>query len=384
MIVVAWHFVWAFAPDQLGSVAGRSSPGLIGSPAIAAIDGPAAVALFFVLSGFVVPLGFFRDGRRRVAVQAVAKRWLRLAVPAASAALLSYLLFRLGLFHYREAAGVTHSEWLASYGGSDPSGTLVPSLAGALEEGLVGAFLRDYDTYAPVLWTMHQELLGSLVSLAMALIICRSGSLLCGLGLIGGSALALMTDPWLVPFIVGTGLAVLSWRHPSNLHWAVAVASICLGLFLFGYLEPTGSYAGFQVVQDSTGYRDDRILVHTLAGALIIIGLIGNDAAGRALRIRPLVALGRLSFPIYLFHFPLLCSLACGLFITFQRAATYQVSLALVVIIYLPVVLVSGLLFGRVDDAWTVFVNRLSNILLIRVTRSVAQQKKFKLDYCDR
>src|SRR5690242_3876355 len=101
MIVVAWHFVWAFAPQQLGSVAGLSSPGLIGSPVLASIDGPAAVALFFVLSGFVVPLGFFREGRLRVAVQSVAKRWLRLAVPAVLTALLSYVLFRLGLFHYR-------------------------------------------------------------------------------------------------------------------------------------------------------------------------------------------------------------------------------------------------------------------------------------------
>src|ERR1700722_1765234 len=118
-MVVAWHFVWAFAPSQLGSVAGSPEQGLVGSPIAASIDGPAAVVLFFVLSGFVIPLRFFRSGQARTVVQAAAKRWPRLAGLSVLAVLFSYVLFRLGLFHYREAAIVTGSDWLCLYGGGD-------------------------------------------------------------------------------------------------------------------------------------------------------------------------------------------------------------------------------------------------------------------------
>ena len=54
-IVVAWHFLWAFDPARIGIVDGFDpSSALLGSVSFASIDGPAAVTLFFVLSGFAM------------------------------------------------------------------------------------------------------------------------------------------------------------------------------------------------------------------------------------------------------------------------------------------------------------------------------------------
>ncbi|HYZ24574.1 MAG TPA: acyltransferase [Rhodopila sp.] len=364
MMVVAWHFIWAFAPWQLGSVAGLPTSGMVGSPVAASIDGPAAVALFFVLSGFVLPLGLFRSGRVRTAIQAAAKRWLRLAGLSVVAVLSCYALFRLDLFRYREAAGLTGSTWLGSYGGGDPTGRFVPSLTGALSEGLIGAFVWNSDAYNPVLWTMRHELFGSFVSIGavLATLCVPRWACRCILALL--VVLVPLADPWLIPFVVGTGLAFLVWRHGARLGPGAAALSIVAGLFLFGYLEPTGAYAGIPVIQDSAGYRYDRILVHTLSALLILLGLIGNEEASRVLRTGPLLLLGRLSFPIYLFHFPLMCSLACGLFFIFHGRVPYGVGLMLVAAIYLPVVLLLAVLFARVDEAWGAWVNRFTDRLL--------------------
>jgi peptidoglycan/LPS O-acetylase OafA/YrhL len=364
VMVVAWHFVWAFSPAALGSVAGMPASGLIGSPLLAVIDGPAAVCLFFVLSGFVLPLGLFRAGRSRVAVQAAAKRWLRLAGLSVLAVLLSYALFRLGLFHYREAARLTHSAWLGSYGGGDPGHTLSPSLFGALREGLVGAFVQNADTYDPVLWTMRHELFGSFVSIGVGLAVWRA-SASAGLGiLLAAVLLSAAADPWLIAFVAGTGLAWLVWRRGVRLRGPVAAASIAAGLFLFGYLEPHGVYRAIPVLQDSAGFRYDRIVLHTVSAVLIMLGLIGNDTAGRLFKTTPLLWLGRLSFAVYLFHFPLLCSLACGLFVSAHRHLSYAGSLAVAAALYVPVVLLAGMVFTRVDEAWGTWVNRLTNALL--------------------
>src|SRR6185437_12079081 len=116
---------------------------LLGSVSFASIDGPAAVTLFFVLSGFVLPLGFFRSGRTEIIVRAAAKRWLRLVCLVLLAALLSYMLFRLGLYRYREAAEISQSTWLGTFGGAIPQEGFMPSLSDALLEGSLFAFLRE-------------------------------------------------------------------------------------------------------------------------------------------------------------------------------------------------------------------------------------------------
>ncbi len=369
--VVVWHFLWAFAPWELGTVAGWPSQGLAGNVATALMDGPAAVAVFFVLSGFVIPLRFFRSGQSRALVQAVAKRWPRLAGLSVLAVLFAYGLFHFGLFRYREAGDLTGSDWLASYGGGAPGRMPTPSLTGALREGLVGAFLDESDAYDPVLWTMRHELFGSSLSLALALVICRVSVKACGIILISAVVLAIAVDPWLLSFVAGTGLAFVVWTRRGRLSAFATAVSISLGMFLFGYLEPVGAYSFVPVVQDAAGYRYDRIVLHTVSGLLIILGLVGNERVARAFSARPLLLLGRLSFPIYVFHFPLLCSLGCGLFITLRQSMSYQATIALVAAVYASALLLTGGLLVQVDDAWGVWLNRLSSLLLARGARAL-------------
>lgn len=370
VMVVAWHFLWAFAPWELGTVAGWPSHGLIGNPVTAAIDGPAAVALFFVLSGFVVPLRFFHSGRSRTVFRAAAKRWPRLAGLSVLAALFAYAMFQFDLFHYRQAGALTGSDWLATYGGGAPGGRFAPSFTGALREGLIGAFVNKSDNYDPVLWTMRHELLGSLLSLAVAVALRRGPMKPGGIFVIAATALATALDPWLFPFVVGTGLAFIVCTRQVRLGGPAAAACMVIGVFLFGYLQPTGAYSGLPVIQDTAGYRYDRIMLHTVSGLLIILGLVGNDNAGRALAARPLLLLGRISFPVYLFHFPLLCSLGCGLFILFQQRISYVASIALVACIYASVVLLTSVLMVRIDDVWGAWVDRLANLVLTQIARN--------------
>jgi peptidoglycan/LPS O-acetylase OafA/YrhL len=97
---------------------------------------------------------------------------------------------------------------------------------------------------------------------------------------------------------------------------------------------------------------------------MIIVGLIGNHRLGLSLASPPFRLLGRLSFPVYLFHFPLLCSVACGLFVVLQPAMSHQGTLLLVAAVYAPLVIGVGYLFARVDDLWLGWVNRFSSRLI--------------------
>jgi peptidoglycan/LPS O-acetylase OafA/YrhL len=364
-IVVAWHFLWAFDPAKLGIVDGFDpSATMLGSVGFASIDGPAAVTLFFVLSGFVLPLGFLRSGHTDIVMRAAAKRWLRLVCLVMLAVLLSWLLFRLGLYRHREAAQLSQSAWLGTFGGSHPQQGFSPSLLGALAEGSLFAFLREPDMYDPVLWTMHHEFLGSFVTFFLAVVMCRARTAAAVWLLAVAAVVVQFTDPYLIAFVVGTGLAWLVARFDIRLSPGMALACIAAGIFLFGYLEPRGAYAAFATVRDPGPARFDRIAIHTISGLMIILGLIGNHRLGRSLTSPPFRLLGRLSFPVYLFHFPLLCSLACGLFVMLQPSMSHQGTLLLVAAVYAPVVIGVGYLFARVDDVWLGWVNRFSSRLI--------------------
>ncbi len=364
-IVVAWHFLWAFDPARIGIVDGFDpSAALLGSVSFASIDGPAAVTLFFVLSGFVLPLGFFRSGRTELVVRATAKRWLRLVCLVMLAVLLSWILFRCGLYRHREAAQLSQSAWLGTFGGSHPGHGFQPSLPGALLEGSLFAFLREPDMYDPVLWTMHHEFLGSFVTFFLALLLRRTRPA-AALWLLTTAAIVVhFTDPYLIAFVAGTGVAWLMSRSGLHLSPLAALGCIAAGIFLFGYLEPRGTYAVFSAVRDAGPARFDRIAIHTASGVLIIVGLLGNDRLGSSLTIAPFRLLGRLSFPVYLFHFPLLCSLACGVFVLLRPAVSLQDTLLVVAAIYAPLVIGVGYVFACVDEAWLRWVNRFSARLI--------------------
>nr|WP_294512217.1 acyltransferase [uncultured Rhodopila sp.] len=365
LVVVAWHFAYAFLPRDIGIVPSfNPAAGLVGSPMFAALNGPAAVMLFFVLSGYVLPLGYFQSGRSEVVLRAVAKRWFRLAGLTLIAALVSYLLFRFGLYQYREAAVATRSDWLGSFGGGDVNGGLQPSLLSAVLEGAVFAFVSPVDAYNPVFWTMRDELFGSVMVFGLAMVLSRSRALTCVVLLVLTAVGTQFVDPRLVAFVAGLALSLASASGMVPVSRWLAPVCLVLGLWLFGYLEPRGMYAWLGFLHDGSEWRYDRICLHTLGGVLLILGVLGSERAGAMLASGAGRLLGRLSFPVYLFHFPLLCSLTCWLFLLARSSLGQDAAVAVAGLGTLPALLAVGYAFARVDELWVARLNRLARIVV--------------------
>ena len=309
------------------------------------------------------------DGLRSV-LRAVAKRWFRLVGLTVAAAVVSYLLFRFSLYYYREVASITQSEWLRSFGGGDINGQLQPSLTDAILEGSVFAFLRNADVYDPVLWTMRDELFGSLLTFGLGLLIWRRRMpVACGV-LVAAAAAALYVDPRLIAFICGLAM---SWANARGIltipRWSAPIC-LMLGAVLFGYLEPRGLYAPFGILKDHSGWRYDQIWLHTIGAILLIAGILGSNWAGRLLASKAGQALGRLSFPVYLFHFPLLCSLSCWLFLTARPAMPHAAALTVAALGTIPALLTVGYVFARLDEIWLALVNRVARRVIAMPKRT--------------
>ena len=361
LVVVAWHFAYTFLPRRIGIVPPFDpAAGLVGNPAFALLNGPGAVMLFLVLSGYVLPLGYFQSGRSEVVLRAVAKRWFRLAGLTLLAAVGSYLLFRFGLYRYRQAAAFTGSDWLGSFGGGDVNGRLQPSLLSAVLEGAVFAFVGRSDAYDPVFWTMRGELFGSLMVFGLALMLHRCRVLTGAALLVLAAAATQCTDPRLAAFVAGLALSWADARGVVSVPRWMAPCCLVAGLLLFGYLEPRGAYAWLGFLHDGSEWRYDRIWLHTLGGVLLILGVPGCERASAVMASCGARLLGRLSFPVYLFHFPLLCSLTCRLFLAARPLLPHDAAVAVAAAGTLPALLAAGYAFARADELWVAQLNRVS------------------------
>lgn len=185
---------------------------------------------FFVLSGFVLCWSYFHSRDHASLKRSVIKRWPRLAGPVLITTLASYCLFKLGAYHFSEAALLTKSPWLGTFALSGWTPEFTPNIFKAIIQGITTFFSGDA-TYNSNLWTMQPEFLGSLVVFLLGALIVSIFSLqyvilLAPLFLVW----ALGTNMYFFPFVLGLFLA--AWMAGSSKTRTMELA-IALGFFCF-------------------------------------------------------------------------------------------------------------------------------------------------------
>jgi peptidoglycan/LPS O-acetylase OafA/YrhL len=105
IIVVFWHSMLGFFPSGAGIFSYFPlDQTLVGKPWFGLLNGNAAIAFFFVLSGFVLTQSYFQKRDDLSIVRGAVKRWPRLAIPVVVAVLMSWGLFALGLYRFADVA----------------------------------------------------------------------------------------------------------------------------------------------------------------------------------------------------------------------------------------------------------------------------------------
>lgn len=249
--------------------------------------------------------------------------------------LASWLLFVLGAYHFQEAGALSGSSWLSRFGNA-PDYPFQPSLRGALSEGALLTFIRPGSfNYDSALWTMRIEVAGSMLSFAMAVLLVRLQRRNIWLTVSACAAALLLCryiDPYYCAFIFGVLLA----RQP-NPHAAMpailAFPLLAAALFLLGYTDASdGVYHLLHITRIGAMY------VLTAAAFLTIALILHTPGLHRMLDNRYMAFLGELSFPLYLVHTLVICSIGSRVFVlTRSLAATVLTVVAGSVISAMPI-----------------------------------------------
>jgi peptidoglycan/LPS O-acetylase OafA/YrhL len=340
------HFFLCFFPHGFDAL----FPGLQVSPArdgriesilrlpLASVlwNGNFAVAIFFVLSGFVLSRPYYAATNLETLRDRYLKRYLRLGIPSAASVLLGYALLRSHSLENLAAASLSHSDWLKSYF------AFQPSLAGALQDASYRVIFLGADRYNPPLWTMRIEFIGSLITFAFYTLMPSSGWRKLQHYAIAVVSLGIFMQKdaiYYYAFLLGG----LLWILPKPGAF-VKYVFLAVGLLLASYQYD----AAFRWLPQPSWYEPKWF--YNVIGAFLIMWSLRSGMLDGFLGSRPLRLLGRMSYSVYLTHFFVLCTFTCWFYIRFAPLHSVVAWVAADLLLSSALLFVVAYVFERVVD----------------------------------
>ena len=356
MMVLFHHFLLVIAPRLHGRNFPDDPIALVRTPLYALVNGTAAVAIFFVLSGFVLTFRAMEDRDWRPLLAGVLKRWPRLVPLVAAVNVLSAIFVMLGLYQDRTWFGADAFN----------QGTGISVIGSALAEGVFSTFFHGSANFNSSLWTMHYELFGNFAAYATALVLIfqRSFARAMAVGVIVMMITATMTGKGGIYYAMPVAgvlvarihaerhaiAAALNFMYPWRMPIAVGTAGLAVVLCGYdGYSKPVGFYA---FVPPRFEWADVEPFVHGVAAVAILLLVLFCDPVRRCLAGPTAALLGRLSFPVYLVHLPILIGLVspihAGLAARFDNAVLAPAAFAS----FIALTLAAAYPLAHLDEWW--------------------------------
>lgn len=325
-IVYLCHFVFTFyygmyslegvhchLPGNLDIAIGQSPFNIL-------FSGNFAVRLFLVMSGYVLCLGYFQTRDKKRLVTSASKRYIRLLPPILVSNVLICLLMYLGAFGNVAVSELTSSPWLAGFNRCEPN------ILDALLEAVFGCFFLGTNQYNGVLWTIPFLFLGALLVYGCAWLFGEKKwryliYAVFGIGL-------LLTD--YAGIFYGFVLCDIIHTQPKLVEWMKKQKVLLWFIFLLGVYLSSYPSAGIHLEVTIYGILGvPRVVLFHLAGALLLVfGVLMLEPLQKLFGLPVFVKLGKLSYSLYLVHFPVIATAGCGLFTLLYGKLPYNGAVA--------------------------------------------------------
>jgi peptidoglycan/LPS O-acetylase OafA/YrhL len=268
-------------------------------------NGNFGVCVFFILSGYVLS-GLAQNSTLSLTAQTV-RRYLRLAIPILLTSTVAWALLAIGAYHNKAAAEIVGSWWMGAWYQFEPS------LADMVWQSLYGCFVGVQPVYNSNLWTMQPELVGSfyvfLINAVSGNRILRAALLLIWawfnlagyFPLFAAGALLFEFETTLRSFyeqIVGN----------SAMKGLVTFALVCIGLYLGSMQDPQPGQALRWYGWLPQFANDNAMRWHQIAALASMVALLWSPTLQSIFGCALGRYFGRISFVMYLFQIPVICS----------------------------------------------------------------------------
>jgi len=300
-----------------------------GSKSVAALfflNGPFAVCVFFITSGFSLSIGTLTRRSTDVLIRMAAGRYFRLAVPIFAICFVIDMLMRWNLVPSADQRPFPLSLTLP----------FEPSLLHVARFSFFDVFVNysQLISYNPPLWTMSFELIGSYI--VFGLLVIRTRRLrwiVAGIFLV----FSLATVSLYALFVAGVCIAE---AYALNLHRSPLAQPTCAVFLVLAaiwamFLPPAPP--GF-----TTSYLACVIL--------LCVALIGLNSTRRFFETRVSRFLGRISFPLYLVQVPIIFCFSLRAIAALEGLGLgVEASHLIAGVVTIPICIIAALAFAPVD-----------------------------------
>jgi len=222
-------------------------------------------------------------------------RYLRLALPATASVIFAWTALTAIPNAAIRLYQLDHSLWMAQ-----TFQQRFPDFFHALFDGMVGIFINGGSFFNNALWTMQIEVIGSIAIYLVYGI--KSGQRRRLIVLLIGFATLFM--PHYLCFVLG-GVMADRWSA-GKLRCAVPITALTIGILLGFPGIGFGERLGIPRLPPALALGTPDGLIPPIAAALILLAVLNSAPLGKFLSTQIPQFLGRVSFPLYLFHVPLI------------------------------------------------------------------------------
>jgi peptidoglycan/LPS O-acetylase OafA/YrhL len=268
-------------------------------------NGNFGVCIFFILSGYVLS-GLAQNSTLSLTAQTV-RRYLRLAIPILLTSTVAWALLAIGAYRNKAAADIVGSWWMGAWYQFEPSFTEM------VWQSLYGCFVGVQPIYNSNLWTMEPELVGSFYVFLISAVSRNRAIRACLLVAWAGFNLTayfplFAAGALLFEFEADIRLLYVRVFGNTAMKGLVLFVLVCAGFYLGGMQDPQPGqvlrwYGWLPQFASDNAMRWHQIAALAAMIAVLlspVLQSIFGSALGRFL--------GRISFVMYLFQIPVICS----------------------------------------------------------------------------
>lgn len=371
LFVVFSHLQALFFPEDFGrylqKLDASGSPGafLLKCLSLAPFNGRFCVWIFWTLSGFALSYHFFQlrhaganAKSRSYLPEAALRRYPRLLLPVLAATFFAFALVRLGWMHSAELAVAVGppgqpNAWIAG------NYHFTPTLTGAVSAAFWTTFFSFHNSplFDPPLWTMKREIIGSFFLFGF-LAVFGGRSWRWPVYLCAGVLFIGLRQIWLDSFLAGIILCDFRVNHLAGFmreaehrmgrFIRLRESAVLAVLVVLALVAAVGYFSQKRVVEiDSDPVSDSAYIVI----CFLVMAWIEFSVFLKNLLSRPFFSfLGKISFGLYISHYPFLFSAAAGFYLLVQSHMSHLAAAFLTAGLSLPAVIGLGTVFYLIAD----------------------------------
>jgi len=270
-------------------------------------------------------------------------------------------MLHYGLYSYFDAAWATQSKWMLHFAASRGN-VHVLSFSDAFRQGFFYTFFRGDHNLNTSLWTMHYELIGSLLVFGLIPLVNGAGRKQALILFVLFMVTAYYTSPYMCAFIMGCFLSYYRCQvRPSmplvHANRVLLIIGFVVVILMFGYTEPARGFYSFMDHESHHIMKTLRIMLHSLASVILIQMILSYNSLYKLLDGRTGRLLGRCSFALYVIHVPLMFTFSTAVFLALLDMIGYQSSVIVTFVLTVPLLFLISWLLAKFDEFWCRQVN---------------------------